>query len=345
MTALPADFRPAGFDRAALIAELAPTIDGLAAAMEFGREIAPRIDRVIFLACGSPNRAMRGLQYWIERLSPGLEVRRYFPAEFVAQDPPRRDGRTLVILGSKSGTTPETLAAAEFLRGGPCVTVAITQSPDSPLARAVQHRFLIGETPESFLGLAMVAHALVGGLLAGRGDWPHAGALRAGLGALPAAVADAAAAADARGAAAALALRADRHIYLLAAGPCFTNAYVFGVCILMEMLWLHAYPVDAAEFFHGPFEIVERDTPLIVILGEDPSRPLAERALRFCERQSDRVFPYDSRDLAMPGIAPEIRPILAPFALQGALKRISANLALLHGKKLGERRYMWKGGY
>ena len=31
--------------------------------------------------------------------------------------------------------------------------------------------------------------------------------------------------------------------------------------------------------------------------------------------------------------------------LQAALKRISANLSILRGKPLGERRYMWKGGY
>ena len=342
---VPGGFVPAVFDRAQLVAELAPSIAALEGAMAFGREIGPRVDRVIFLACGSPNRAMRGLQYWIERFSPTLEVRRHFPAEFVAQDPPRLDSRTLVILGSKSGTTPETVAAAEFLRGRDCVTVGITQSATTPLAAAVQHRFLIGETPESFLGMAMIAQALVGGLLAGRDGWPHAGALLASLRALPEAVADAAASADRRGIDAALALRDDRHVYLLASGPCFTNAYVFGVCILMEMLWLHAYPVDAAEFFHGPFEIVERGTPLILILGEDPSRPLMERALRFCARQSDRVFVYDSKDLAMPGIAPEIRPLLAPYALQAALKRISANLSILHGKPLGERRYMWKGGY
>jgi fructoselysine 6-phosphate deglycase len=341
----PPGFVPAAFDGARLAADLATALDALPAAMAFGREAAPRIDRVVFLACGSPNRAMRGLQYWIERHSPTLEVRRHFPAEFVAQDPPRLDARTLVVLGSKSGTTPETVAAAEFLRDRPCITVAITQSASSPLAGLARHVFPIGETPESFLGMAMIAQALVGGLLAGRDGWPHAQALLASLRALPEAVADAAASADRRGIDAALALRDDRHVYLLASGPCFTNAYVFGVCILMEMLWLHAYPVDAAEFFHGPFEIVERGTPLILILGEDPSRPLMERALRFCTRQSDRVFVYDSKDLAMPGIAPEIRPLLAPYALQAALKRISANLSILHGKPLGERRYMWKGGY
>lgn len=338
-------FVPAPFDRAAMLAELTPSVAALPGAMQFGREVAPRIDRVFFVACGSPNRAMRGMQYWIEHFSAGLEVRRYFPAEFVAQDPRRLDARTLVILGSKSGTTPETVAAAAFLAEKPCITVGVTQRADSPLGRAVQHRFLIGETPESFLGMAMIVQSLVGGLLAGKESWPHDEALLRALTVLPQVLADTALAHVERGAADALALRGDRTIHLLGAGPCFTNAYVFGVCILLEMLWLHAHPIDAAEFFHGPFEILEKDAPLIHILGEDPSRPIAERALRFGEKIGARNFVYDSREMPMPGVAAEIRPILAPYVLQVALKRISANLSLLHGKPLGTRRYMWKGGY
>ncbi len=335
----------ANFDGAAVANGLAQAAASLPAAFALGRTLAPSIDRVFFVACGSPNRAMAGLQYWIERISPSIEVRRYFPAEFMAQDPRRLDARTLVILGSKSGTTKETVAAAEFLRGRPCRTVGITQKADSPLARAVGDRFLIGETAESFLGMAMIAHALVGGLLAAKDGWPHGEALLRSLAALPQAVIETAAASDARGAADAEALKDDRNLYLLASGPGFTTAYVFGVCILMEMLWLHAYPVEAAEFFHGPFEIVERRTPIVLILGEDPSRPLMERAVRFCEKHSDRLFIYDSRDYPMTGIDPEIRPILAPYVLQSALKRISARLSAIHGKPLATRRYMWKSDY
>ena len=71
-------------------------------AAALGRDLAERFDRIYFVACGAPNRTMLGLQYWIERESPSFEVRRYFPAEFMALDPARMDERTLVILGSKS---------------------------------------------------------------------------------------------------------------------------------------------------------------------------------------------------------------------------------------------------
>jgi len=336
---------PGALDRAAIIDGLAPAVAILPEAMALGCALGPRVERVYFVACGSANRAMLGLQYWIEHFSPSLEVRRYFPAELMAQNPRRLDAQTLVVLGSKSGTTPETVAAAAWLRDRPCRTVGVTQRADSPLAAAVDESFTIGETAESFVAIFMTLQALIGGVLAAKDGWPHADALLASLAALPRVIADTAEAQDGRGAEAARLLKDDRILYHVASGPCATSAYTFGVCILMEMLWLHSNPIDAAEFFHGPFEIVDAETPLVLILGEDPSRPLMERVLRFCRKHAQRLFIYDSRDFAMDGVAPAIRPLVAPYVLQAALKRISARLSVLHGKPLTTRRYMWKGDY
>ena len=49
---------------------------------------------------------MLTLQYWLEHYSGNLEVRRYFPAEFMAQNPARFDERTLVVLGSNPAPPP-----------------------------------------------------------------------------------------------------------------------------------------------------------------------------------------------------------------------------------------------
>ncbi|HYZ64311.1 MAG TPA: SIS domain-containing protein [Acetobacteraceae bacterium] len=332
-------------DRDAVIAGLQQAVASLPDAMELGRLLGREIDRVYLVAHGSANRAMLGLQYWIEHFSPSLEVRRYFPSEFVAQQPRRLDNRTLVLLASKSGTTPETVAAAEYLRDKPCRTVAFSLFPDKPLAQNVETRFLAGDTGESFVALFMLMQALVGGLLEARDGWNLSGPLLRSLQALPAVIADTAIANDARASEEARVYKDDRILYHVASGPGFTTAYVFGVCILMEMLWMHSVPIEAAEFFHGPFEIVDQNTPLILILGEDPSRPLMERVVRFCKKHTERLMLYDSRDFAMDGIDPEIRPIVAPYVIQAALKRISAKLSVWHNQPLSTRRYMWKTEY
>lgn len=332
-------------NRKAIEQGLAQAVALVPEAAALGQALAGRIDRVYFVAHGSAHRAMQGMQYWIEHYSPSLEVRRYFPSEFMAQDPARLDARTLVLLASKSGTTPETVAAADYLQDKPCTTLAFTLHGDSPLAGKAQRTFLAGDTGESFIALFMLMQALVGGVLAGRDGWPLLEELLASLAALPGVIADAAEGNDARAAQDALAYQHDRNLYHVASGPGFTPAYVFGVCILMEMLWLHSYPIEAAEFFHGPFEIVDENTPLILILGEDPSRPLMERVLRFCRKYTQRLMIYDSKDYPMPGIAPAIRPIVAPYVLQAALKRLSEHLSDLHQQPLSTRRYMWKTEY
>jgi len=333
------------FDRAAVEAGFARTLDALPEAYALGRSLAGQIDRIVFVAAGSANRAMLGIKYWIEHYSPGIEVRRYFPAEFMAIDPPRLDARTLVVLASKSGTTPETVAAANVLKDRPCICVAFSQYGERPLAQAVPRHFLVGDTSESFAAMFMLMQALVGGLMAQKEGWPLGDELMTSLRALPGALCDAAEQNEERAAEDARRFAADRHFYHVAAGPCFTTAYVFGVCILMEMLWLHSCPIEAAEFFHGPFEIVDKQTPLILITGEDPSRPLMERVARFCDTHAGRVMTYDSRDFAMKGVAPAIRPIVAPYILQSALKRMAAHLSVLHDQPLSTRRYMWKVPY
>ncbi|MFI4994269.1 MAG: SIS domain-containing protein [Hyphomicrobiales bacterium] len=313
-------------------------------ASALGQKIAGDIKRVYLVGCGGPNRSMLTVEYWIEHYSRSLEVRRYFPAEFMTLDPKRLDAETLVILGSKSGTTPETTQAAEFLRGRKCQVVAITEKAEAPLAQAVKAPLLMGASSGG-ASLFMILQALVGGLMAAKDGWELFDPLMSSLHALPQVMVDAALANDKRSAEDARLLKDDRILYHVAAGPTFATAYVWGVCVLMEMQWMHSVALEAAEFFHGPFEIVDQNTPLVLIKGEDPSRPLMDRVERFCKKYTERLFIYDSKDYEMKGVDPRIRPIVAANVLQAPLRRISERLAVWHNHPLTTRRYMWKTAY
>lgn len=332
-------------DKAAIVDGLKTSSKVMVEAAEFGKKSVSKIDKVYLVGCGAPNRIMLGLEYWLQHYSPSIEVRRYFPAEFIAQNPARLDERTLVLLGSKSGTTQETVEAAKFLRNRPCTTVGVTQTADLPLAQAVQHPFLMGETNEAHTGMFMIMQAFIGGLMAAKDKWKLHDKLISSLAVLPQAMADTQAGNDKRSAEEARLYKDDRILYHVASGPMFNTAYVFGVCILMEMQWMHSYPIEAAEFFHGPFEIVDQNTPLVLMLGEDPSRPLMERVVRFCRKYTERLAIYDSKDFEMKGIDPAIRPIVAPYIVEAALVRIAHRLAVWHNQPLSTRRYMWKTEY
>ncbi|CUX65698.1 Sugar isomerase [Agrobacterium tumefaciens str. Kerr 14] len=328
-----------------IVQSLDQTVANLDRAVQVGRDVAANIDRIYLIACGSANRAMQGIQYWTDQVATNIEVRTFFPAEFMAMNPPKLNERTLVLLASKSGTTPETLAAADFVKGKPCKTVVFTQFETSPLASKGDEAFLLGKTEETFLAIFMLMQTLVGAVLEQKEKWPLLPKLVSSLKALPSAVVAAAKQNETRATEDARLYKDDDKIYFVASGPGATSAYVFGVCILMEMLWIHAYPIDAAEFFHGPFEIVTPKTPLVLIIGEDPSRPLMERVKAFSQKHTERLMIYDSRDYAMEGIEPEIRPIVAPYVIQAALKRLSVRLSIWRDQPLSTRRYMWKSEY
>jgi fructoselysine 6-phosphate deglycase len=315
-----------------------------------GRELSEKYDKVFFVSCGAPNRSMLTLEYWLQHYSSSLEVRRYFPAEFIAQAPVRLDDRTLVILGSKSGTTPETVEAATFMRDKPGYTVGFVQEATRPLALACDRVIAIGKPPQDIagmthtaLGIAMLA--FTAGLLAGRDNWSLEEKLLSSLEAMPQAVADAKIGNDARSSEEARLYKDDKVLYHVASGPMFNTAYVFGVCHIMETQRIHSFPLEAAEFFHGPFEVVDNTLPFILLLGEDPSRPLMERVERFIRKFTERVVVYDSKAFEMKGVAPEVRGMVAPYIVGSALDRLAEKFAVWHNLPLMGRRYMWQMDY
>ena len=85
--------------------------------------------------------------------------------------------------------------------------------------------------------------------------------------------------------------------YLIATGPLAGLTYQFATCNLLEMQWKHAGVWNAAEFKHGPLEIVEEGLPMIFLLGTDETRPVAERARDFAVRHGADVISFDLADL------------------------------------------------
>jgi len=117
------------------------------------------------------------------------------------------------------------------------------------------------------------------------------------------------------------------------------------VCVMMEMQWMHTFTGEAAEFFHGPFEVVLPDVPVLLYLGEDESRPITERVVRFCKKFTEKLLVYDSKDFEMKGVDKDVRAIFAPFVLEAATGRFMEHLSVWHNHPLSTRRYMWKFEY
>jgi fructoselysine 6-phosphate deglycase len=132
---------------------------------------------------------------------------------------------------------------------------------------------------------------------------------------------------------------------VLGAGPNYGPAASLAMCYLQEMQWLDAAAINAGEFFHGAFEVVTETTPVILLLGEDATRPMAERAQRFLDTYAKRAVYIDSRDFSLPGIATELRGYFTPAVFYSIAGRLAAHYAALRGHDLKIRRYMFKVEY
>ena len=333
-------------DRSAFLKSLEKSLAEKDRAYQVGVELARQgIRRVFFVGCGAPNREMGIIKYWMDKDAHTLENHLYFPAEFLYQVPAKLGADSLVVLASHSGTTPEILAVAEMLKQYNCKVVGVTQFADSPLAKNVPHPFIYGESKNGYTAKFIILLALVAGVMKEVEGWALADKVMGSLDALPSAMVDAQEANEKRSAEEARLYKDDDFMMVMCSGPNYATAYVLGICVLMEMQWMHTHVGEAAEFFHGPFEVLDQNTPVILFLGEDPSRPIAERVERFCKKFTERLMIYDSKDYEMKGIDPEARAIFAPFILEAAISRFTERLAVWHNHPLTTRRYMWKFEY
>jgi fructoselysine 6-phosphate deglycase len=334
------------FDRSKFIGDLEGARSELHSAADLGASLGKKpYKRMYLVACGAPNGALSVIEYWTQKISKSLEIRRYFPATLLHQDPPSLDEDTMVILGSHSGSTTETVQAAKYLQKQSSPTLSITQDPTSPLARNSDFVLTYGPGNQGYYAALMLFLSFVSAFLEEKEDWVLNKEVLTSLKSFPECLAETFESEDINAGEVANRLKDKAILYIVGAGPVFCTAYVIANCILMEMQRLHAHPLEAAEFFHGPFEVIDAKSTLILLLGEDPSRPEAQRVANFCKTHAPQTILYDSLSYPMNGIEDEIRPILAPFILDAALYRVAEHLASLRNHPLTLRRYMGKVEY
>lgn len=127
--------------------------------------------------------------------------------------------------------------------------------------------------------------------------------------------------------------------FIVGSGNLEAFATSYGMCIMEEMQWMKSRPISASNFFHGTLEIVERDSNVILIKGEDATRPLVDRVENFVNKICENVTVFDTKMFELPGISEEFRGMLAPFVCRCAFQRLSANLEHQRRHPLAIRRY------
>jgi fructoselysine 6-phosphate deglycase len=310
-----------------------------------GEVVTAGLQNVFLVGVGASLVAMYPTAYLLERHSRRAPVFQLSSNEFVFRQPATMGAGSLVVVSSHTGTTAETVEAARLARRAGATVVAISRDTDSPLAEAANATFVY-RSEDTITDAKLILIGQLGlAILDRSGDFTdYAGAMRT-FDALPEALYATKLETESRNDDIARQLQDEPITYVLGSGPSFGTAYLFAMCFLQEMQWMHAAALNAGEFFHGAMEMVTEDVAVIVVLGEDETRPMAERAQAFVRKHSRKGVFIDSRDLRLPGIEPMWRPLVSPFGLSAVLTRLASHYAAVRGHSLDLRRYMFKEPY
>jgi fructoselysine-6-phosphate deglycase len=268
------------------------------------------------------------------------------PAELVLTGSPHLGPQSIVVMPSLSGTTPETVAALEYCQGAGATVITLTGDAKTPLGERADVNFenyAADDTSSESFYLQSLLIAL--SVMDVRGEIDDYDAVVAGLQRLPGLLLEVKRAFEPRAGEVAARIQAGPWHIITGAGTAWPQAFYYGMCILEEMQWIRTRPVHAADFFHGTLELVEDGVSVLVLKGEDRTRPLAERVERFVPEHGGKLLVLDSAELATPGVCDRVRALISPVLLATVLERVSAHLEAKTGHPLTTRRYYRRIAY
>jgi len=180
----------------------------------------------------------------------------------------------LVIAISQSGQSPDVVAVAQAARQGGAITVAITNTPGSPLAGAAEHELRCGAGPERAVAATktyVAELAMLAGLVA---ELAPGSALATALADVPEALEEVLAASAAwvdgpAGGELVTAIAAAGRAIVASRG--FNLATALEVSLkLKETSQIFAEGYSTADLEHGPIALAASDVPLLVIRPDGP---------------------------------------------------------------------------
>ena len=240
---------------------------------------------------------------------------------------------SVVVIASLSGNTIEVEAAVDKAHEVGARVIGYVEVPESPLAKKVDH-LVTTVGGEYYWWYTVVLR-----FMKNAGEFDAYDKLTSQMKNLPDAVVQIYKDADEE-----MKNYAEKYCdepitYLVGSGNLEDWAVCYGMCIMEEMQWMRTRPISAANFFHGTLEVIERDIPVILIKGEDKTRPEMDRVEKFVNRVSAKVTVFDTKKFALPGIDEEFRGVLSPIVMRSAFMRLNVHLEHCRRHPIDIRRY------
>lgn len=294
---------------------------------------------IFFIGCGGTYAHSLPMKYWLDS-SSSIETHAVIAAEFMAMGHKRFSKDSVCVFSSRSGNTREIVEAAKFCKAAGARTLVYVSNDDTPVCKFADYKFC-SFAEDDCLSEAIYTYMimLLARFLKNAGEFPkYERFLDAYAGIAPCLVKGKELYEDRCAKMASERKNTDYHM-VVGSGMLWGEAYDYAMCILEEMQWIKTKSIHAAEFFHGTLELVEDGTSLILLYGEDETRPLMDRVLNFAEKITKVINVFDTKDVELPFSDPELRKIVSPMVIYAITERLSCHLEKERNHPLTVRRY------
>ncbi len=298
--------------------------------------IRQRSIQYIFLAArGTSDNAGRYANYlWGAR--NGLPMALATPSLFTYyQQPPVLNG-ALVVAISQSGKSPDVISVLEEGKRQGCLTLAITNSPDSPLAQAadIVLDIMAGKetavaATKTYTAELMAVAMLSAALQESEAGWQELEAV-SGWASQVLALDES------------IASLAQRYRYMqrcVVLGRGFNYATAFEWALkLKEMTYVAAEPYSTADFLHGPVAIVEHGFPILAVAAQGKVFPSMMEVLEMVRQERGAEL------LVISDAEPALRLAQSPIPLPGGIPEwLSPLICILPGQLFSYHLTLVKG--
>ena len=315
---------------------------------EIKEKLAPKggLKHVYFVACGGSKAAIFPGLYLLQSEAKTFSATTYTSNEFVHATPKELDERCVAVICSLKAT-PETVKAVETANAKGAITIAMTGSMETGMAKVGQYVVVYSNgAPQDYSNSNQACSLRIGfELLHQIEGWDKYDKVmdayqyineiveEAKKECLPAAQAWAEKEKD------------EPVFYVLASGSNYGVAYSMCCCHFMEMQWKHAVCLHTGEYFHGPFETTDKKLPMVLIMGEGRTRALDERCLKFLKTYAENFIVIDFKELNKGRIDPDVVEFFNPVVLIPIERYYVFQMSQVTGHSMDERRYMYKVEY
>lgn len=293
---------------------------------------------IYFIGAGGTYAHSLSLKYMMDTTS-SIQSYAVIAAEFILMGDKHFGSDSICIFSSRTGNTKEIVAAAEFCKKAGATVVSFVAKDGTPLCSHSDY-VIVNYAEDDHLGESIYLQNIpfILRLMYNKGDFPGYQKFQEELSKIfPYLIKVKQQVEDYSKNLAESHKDTDYHM-VVGSGNLWGEAYDYAMCILEEMQWIKAKSIHAAEFFHGTLELVEEDTSILLLYGEDETRPLMDRVKNFVSRFSKNLSKFDTKEAELP-MSYEFRKFVAPVVIYAMLERFSCHLEEVRNHSLNIRRY------